>query len=311
MFPPSASEQLPPEVNLAALTRPPQQALHPELLASWMQRTAAFSAPQPPIRGELAANGTGWLIGTGSIRRRLFPRAAAVFDRSGLLVALGPSVTYYLGHPHPVALLAAMLGLVASPMMAFGLWTRLRARRERARAHSIGIPDGVPAGTHVHLRATVCEQPTVLTPAIGAGAVLFRNRLLTVDETRGIDFWVELAGGQKIKVSARQALFLNPPATPPVPAACGPVWLSSGTTAPHRRVHLQPDPPTGAPLWRRLLRPTLRESALRPNDEVELWGILDREPAPEGEGGPGRGAPLRTVLRAGGSVHLYVKKIPG
>jgi hypothetical protein len=311
LVPPPAATPLPARSDWQALTRPaPPPGLPVQVVSDWMKRTAGLSAPRAPRQGDLEPNGTGWVIGLGSVRRRMFPRAAMAVDRSGLLAPMAPAVSHYLGFGNELLpFLGVMAAVVAVPFAVLELWARLAGRRERARARSIDRPDAVESGSHVTFRATVCEQPTVPTLGGGAGSVLFRNRLLGTDETRGIDFWVELPGGQHVKVSARDAILLDHPAAIENPPACGPVWL--GVAARGERVYtrLQPEPPPAPPRWHRLLRPQLRESALLPGQSLQLWGILDREPAPDGERGPGRTTPLRTILRARKGVHLYLRSL--
>jgi hypothetical protein len=305
----SLSTPLPARSDWQALTRPaPPPGLPADVVSAWMKRTAGLSAPRAPREGDLVPNGTGWVLGLGSIRRRMFPRAALAVDRSGLLAPISPAISYYLGFGNDLLpFLGVMAAVVAIPFAVLELCARIAGRRERARARPIDRPDAVDPGTHVTFRATVCEQPTVPALARGAGSVLYRNRLLGTDETRGIDFWVELPGGQHVKVSARDAILLDHPAPTPDPPACGPVWLGAAPRGERVFTRLQPAPPTGPSLWHRLLRPRLRESALLPGTSIQLWGILDREPAPDGERGPGRTTPLRTVLRARNDVRLYVQ----
>ena len=278
-------------------------------VSAWMKKTAWLSAPRAPRDGDLAPNGTGWVVGLGSIRRRLYPRAAQAFDRSGLLVSLAPAVTFLIGQPTTEVLLAVMVAIAGTPFALFEAWARVASRRERARAVPLERPEAVAPGTHVRFRATVCPQPTLTTAAGTTAAVLVRNQIPGLDETRGIDFWVETPGGQRVKVSARRAIFLNPARRGPRQPACGPVWFGSASRSDGVHSRIQPDPPTGTPLWRRLFRPHLREVALRPGDKVDLWGVLEKEPAHDAEGGPGRGTPLRPVLRARGSIHLFVRKL--
>ena len=290
----------PKETALAPRSR--KGALDAGEVTAWMERTEGLAAPRAPAEGALAANRTGWLVGLGGLRRRFFPRVGLVVERMAPVLtgyAFARMVIGLLGlDPHWVTLVASMIGMVTIPMGTLELVARRRMGRARRRALSVDSPDGVAPGTYVHLRGTVVAQPTARTLARGTAAVIFRNRVWWgADETRAIDFWVELADGQRVKVSARQAILLDAPRPVREPAACGPVFLGSdpdgGGFPPVFR--LCPEPITGAPWWR-LVYTRLRESSLGPGDPIELWGALEQELNPEAERGGSRNPPLATVI---------------
>jgi hypothetical protein len=157
------------------------------------------------------------------------------------------------------------------------------------------------------VRGRVVDQPTVTTLFRGEAAVLFRSRLGGVDETRGLDFLIELEDGQRARVSVRGSVLLDRPRRTRQAPVCGSVsvdQLASGGTP---RLQLDPDPPPSS--WDRAFPPRLFESAVCPGDEVEVIGVLHHEPGTDGHSAPGRQPPMRHVLRSSPSLPLCVRTV--
>jgi hypothetical protein len=285
-----------------------ERARDAEAVAAWMAQTRGLAAPAPPGDGPLAPNGTGWLVGAGGTIRRLFPRGARVADSTVALAAFWPAVAGWLGlQPAGLSALvgiALLVGLALSPWLALRTWSARHLRRQLAAAACIGRPDDAPPGTLVRLTGVVVDQPTVPSLFLGRPSVLFRNRLGLADEVRGIDFVIECEGGERLRVSARDAVLMDPPVRTPWPPACGPVVASAfGSPFPHLRPAER-----GARLGRLSSR-RAGESSVGPGDRVEVAGLLERGPAPDGSAVPGRGTPLASRLRAAPGGLLIVRKV--
>jgi hypothetical protein len=280
--------------------------LRPDEAAVWLARTRGLTAPVPPADGDLPPNGTGWLLGFGTIGGRLHPRlglAVACCAGAGVLVALWADL---LGWRRPpwlaLALLGALVPLVASCVLRFVV--RWGLRRRFVRGTRPGRLAEVGPGTLVRVTGVIAAQPVVPTLFSGAPAVLFRSCIANADEVRGIDFELELDGGQQARVCVRGAFLVDRPTRAPHPPACGPVY--AGPAAEGFRARLRSallDEPS--PVFRTF--GARHESSVGPGDRVEVAGVLQHELAPEAAGPFDRGMPTRFVLRAGPGRPLLVR----
>jgi hypothetical protein len=282
----------------------------PEAVAAWLDRTAGLTAPAPPPDGDLGPNGTGWLIAVNGTAERLLPAAARLVTSGGPLTGavgfvLGAAANLAVAAPTPVLAAGCGVALPALSLAGFALTWRRRLGRQLATATLIRRIGDVPSGSLVRFEGVVAAGPTVPTLFRGEPAVLFRNRIGGADETRGIDFFVELEAGLRVRVAVRDAFLLDAPERAPSEPACGPVAAVRGDGPPRIRSEIL----AGRRLWRRLVPPALYESAVGPGTRVEICGVLERAPAPDGEAVPGRGTPLRAVVRARDEVKLLVRRL--
>ena len=285
---------------------------------SWPWRSLAtapdgFMAPVPAeAEGEgqgnaLGANGTGWLIGIGGNAARSFPRAMAMAYRAFPLCCLGPSLAQMFHLPGLPGALAAGF----APLLGFFAAAKLTADARLCRQMALTPPSPTLAdpapGTLVRVRGLIVDQPTIPSLFRGRPAVLTRNRVGPGEETRGIDFWLQDAAGQRLRVQVRGAFLLDRPTRLHDLPICDPVSCDwSNWTGPRLRPHL----PTARPLRHRLLPPRLFESAVGPGDEIEVCGLVERETGPEGVARPGRGTPLYWALRGSARTPLLVRRAP-
>lgn len=279
----------------------------PEAVAAWLDRTAGLIAPPAPPDGDLPANGTGWLIAAGSTPERLRPASVAFVGRGAPLAGaagglLGAAVDLAVAAPGPLLAAGVGLALPSAIWLGFAVSWRRSLATQLATAGYVRRVEDVPSGTLVRLEGVVSAGPTVPTLFRGEPAVLFRNRVGAADETRGIDFFVELEAGLRVRIAARDAFLLDMPERAPSEPACGPVAAVRGEGPARIRSEIL----AGRRLWRRLVPPALFESSVGPGARVHVCGLLEREPAPDGEGAPGRGTPLRAVVRARDDVRLLV-----
>ena len=180
-------------------------------------------------------------------------------------------------------------------------------RRRLARAVRPGCLAEIEPGRLVRLTGVIAPQPTVPTLFRGIPAVLFRNRLGGADETRGIDFLLDVDGGGQATICVRQALFLDRPTRTREPPACGPVGIEAfGEGRRHRLRSVLVIEPS---LFLRLSRPARHESAVAPGDRIEVFGFLHQEAAPDTAGAFDRHVPVRFAVRAGAQLPLVVRRI--
>jgi hypothetical protein len=284
--------------ELRALRR--KEGVDADTVTRWMDQTRGLAAPEAGEHGELAANGCGWVVGLGGPSKRGSPRLFRCFALSGGTIALGTALSGSPGLGHSVlALIALSLAPMASLGLACYVGARRRLRRQLAAARLWSGRDQIAPGTLVRMRGVVAAQPTVPSLFRGVPAVLFRNTVAVAEETRGIDFLLEVPGAQ-VKVAVRRAMLLDRPRRIGHPPVCGPVYPGA------RR--LQPDTVSYVPLMSRLLSP--RESSIGPGDEVEVCGVLDHEPARDGAGPFDRHIATDLVIRAVDRGLLLVRKLP-
>jgi hypothetical protein len=274
-------------------------------VTAWMEQTRGLVAPDPPGEGDLVPNGTGWLVGLGGPGRRTHPRLSRWIGGVGGLAAMGGAWMHLFRLPDSVPLFLAVSVAPVLVILAgyeLSVWRAVR-RWLPPRAAGRRLAELV-TGTPVRLTGVVASQPTVPSLFRGIPAVLFRNRVAGADETRGIDFDLDLDDGQRLRVSVRNALLLDRPRRTREPLACGPISIEA-TPGGARR--LQPAPPSGPGWWSRFLSLFRRESHVGPGDRVEVWGILDHEPVPQAGLTPDRRLPSRFVLRAGNKRPVIVR----
>jgi hypothetical protein len=280
--------------------------LDPAILTHWMEQTRGLAAPDAPATGALTPNGTGWLVGAGSVTRRIHPRLARWVARSACLAAMGPTWVNLLELP-PVFPVVLAMGL-ALPGALFGagrLLAHAAMARRLSEAAEITRLAGLPHGTVVRVAGRVAARATVPTLFRGVPAVLFRNQAGGADETRGIDFSLELADGQRVEIAVRQALLLDRPRVTREPPACGPV--SADLWDRDDVLRLGSDLLRRPSLWSRVFGRTLRESSIGPGDRVEICGVLHHEAAPDAVSPFDRHVPVGFVLRASPGMPLLVR----
>jgi hypothetical protein len=271
----------------------------------WIQSTLGLAAPEPPASGDLDANRSGWLLGVGDLRRRLYPRLDGWIGVSTGLSMMGSVWVDVLNLPHrwPVVLAAGM-----APFLAFicglNVLAGVNVKRQLARGLRPARLSDVPAGSLVTITGVIAEQPTVPSLFRGNPAVLFRNQLGLVDETRGIDFVLELPAGERARVNVRGAVLLDRPQRTPRPLACGPV--STYRLSRWGRTMLQSDLYSQLRFWPRMAAP--RESSLGPGARVEVCGMVDHRLDPDVAATFDRHLPVGFVLRAGRDAPLYVRR---
>lgn len=272
---------------------------------AWLDLTRVLAAPEARPGTPLAPNGTGWLIAVGSPPRRRFPRLLGCVERLGGLVALGPVWADLLDIQH--TFVRILLG--AAPFLAaYGAPFLLSFASLRAQLGRAVVPDGLDEtgpGTLVRVTGVIANQPTVPTLFRGVPSVLSRNRARGTDETRGIDFRLDLEGGRSVHVSVQGALLLDRPVRLHEPPACGPVITKWGKPPSRLYSGLVMNPP----LWDRVFKTRHHEVSVGPGDRVEVCGVLDRRPAPQGEGPVGRGTPILTELHGTEKTPLLVRRV--
>lgn len=265
-----------------------------------IDRTAGLLAPAARLEGELVPNGVGWRLGEGGPTRRLFPRLLRWSFWWGALGYVGSNGASFLGLSPDLAFLVGLLHFTAY-LGAVRLAAELRVRR-LWRAPRAERPSDWPSGTAVRLTGVVAPAATVPSLFRGTPAVLFKSATGFAQRTQGIDFDLDLEGGQRARICVRRALLVDRATRTSEPPACGPV-----TAHEHR---LASALFTGPSLWGRLFGPGRRyEAAVGPGDRVEVWGVLHHEPAPDALAPFARQMPTRPVLRAPTRGLLLVRRL--
>ncbi|HEY0709375.1 MAG TPA: hypothetical protein VGG33_21375 [Polyangia bacterium] len=243
-----------------------------------------------------------WLLLPPGARGCLLPISilAALSIVTGVLTtALSPQLLLWVYG-------TAMLPILTAPVLADSRVRRLFNRR--SALHSLA---GRRRGDMVKIRGRVAAGPTFETmglrrPAVMAsyaGTVTYVTGHITdglsrpLHETRGLDFSVELANGERIVVRPSGAYFLSQP-----PETRRLFWGRNmeGLPTPLRR--LARLDAQGA-----VNETILGETSLSPGEEVEVLGVLDHEVSPEASAA-GRGARLQAVLRAGPLTPLLIRR---
>jgi hypothetical protein len=297
-------------ISPSDLVRLRRGELDPDVVADLAARAAGLAAPRAPPAGDLVANGSGWLIGRGDPREQVYrplPQGARLLVLTSIMI--GQVVTPFV----PTRWFPALLLGIAIPAVFVDAWIvpRLKLRRLLKRAKRLARLAGVPDGTLVRAVGTIGPQAAVPTLFRGVPAVLFRNRIDSADETRGLDFRLELDEGGDAKVAVRGGFLLDAPTRTREPPACGPVSAHSVDGHQTLRSDL-----FGA-AWGSDLQvlSSLRslvgryESSVGPGDRVEVCGVVRHVPAPDVEARFLRVPPMRPVLEAGEGTPLLVRRV--
>jgi hypothetical protein len=298
-------------ISPSDLVRLRRGELDPNAVADLAARAAGLSAPAAPPEGDLVPNGSGWLIGTGERRRQLYPelnRRADPWERFlPLFTGPGMSLSFAV---HSRLLGALAVGIPILVLLASAIVPRRKVRRQLQRAERADRLASVPEGTLVRVTGTIGSQAAVPTLFRGIPAVLFRNRIATAHETRGLDFFLDLDEGGQARVAVRRAFLLDAPTRTREPPACGPVSAHSVG----RYQELRSDLFAG--VWASdlealsSLRPLVGryESSVGPGDRVEVCGVVRHVPAPDVEARFLRVPPMRSVIEAGEDLPLLVRR---
>jgi hypothetical protein len=257
-----------------ALLAPAAAALPPSvgLTRAGERAGTSYDAPHVRFAHEHPANGTGWLIATGGTAVRLRPAGLhALLGGAGTAVIL--ALMHVAGGLASLQALALLPGLAATLALTSAGAHALMKRRLAGCRLTERLAETSPGAT-VRLVGTISAQETVPSLFARRPTVLCRSRLVLADETRGIDFWLETAASERVRVHIRNALMLDRP----------------------QRL-LVGQPVSGA-----------HEVALCPGDQIELCGQLHRHADPAGQAAPGRGTPLGWSLRAPRGGFLLVQR---
>ena len=281
------------------------------LIAGWEQ-SAGLRAPPAPEEGALVPNGTGYLIAVGPVSQRVYPKTSAVASAlSGLSVPVLAAMPFLLVPapygPLGVVVLGALACWLPRALLDGITRSRLEHRVKTAAAKSTTTASALdPArrGQLVCFTGTVAEQPTVPSLFTGRPVVLATSDCAGVAETRGIDFDVQLAGGERVRVPARDALLLGRGRRVRGQPSCGPLTLTVAGGAPRLHSALLSTDGWLARLWGL----TARELTLGPGDAVEICGALDFEDDRDLQRGFSRGPALRPVLRPWGGAPVIVRR---
>lgn len=279
-------------------------------MAGWEQ-SAGLRAPPAPEEGALVPNGTGYLVAVGPVSQRVYPKAAALASVfSGLSVPVLAAIPFLLV-PSPYGPLGVIgLGALAC-WLPRALLDGITRSRLKHRLKTAGTATTVPAsatrrGKLVRFAGVVAEQATVPSLFNGRPVVLATSDCAGVAETRGIDFDVQLASGERVRVSARDAVLLGRGERVRGQPSCGPLTLTVAGGAPRLHSALLSTDGWAA----RFVGMTARELTLGPGDAVEICGALDFEPDLDTQRGFARGPAMRAVLRPWGEAPVIVEKQP-
>jgi hypothetical protein len=281
--------------------------LDADVITALVEVSAGLAAPAPPPEGDLVPNGTGWRLSQGNAAQRIHPRLWRWVFRMAWLGSFGPFWATLLGLPH--SFIATLL-LGVAPFGVLHTGTHLSARRALRTLERAPSPTRIvdaPSGSSVRLEGMVVSEATVPTLFRGIPAVLFKSRLGGAVQTQGIDFDLRLDGGERVRVSVRDALVGDRPERAPGPPACGPVKVVWG---PERgQAQLASDIFAGPSLLGRLRDARRRyEAVIAPGDRIEVCGVLHHEPDPDARAPFSRQMPTRAVIRAG-KLPLLVRRL--
>ena len=278
------------------------------LIAGWEQ-SAGLRAPPAPEEGALVPNGTGYLIAVGPVSQRVYPKTSAVASvLSGLSVPVLAAMPFLLVPapygPLGVVVLGALACWLPRALLDGITRSRLEHRVKTTATSTASALDPARRGQLVCFTGTVAAQPTVPSLFTGRPVVLATSDCAGVAETRGIDFDVQLAGGEHVRVPARDAVLLGRGRRVRGQPSCGPLTVTvTGGAARLQSALLSTDG------WlARLWGLTARELTLGPGDAVEICGALDFEEDPNMQRGFSRGPALRPVLRPWGGAPVIVRK---
>jgi hypothetical protein len=281
--------------------------LDPNAVAALAARAAGLSAPAAPPEGDLAPNGVGWRIGVGDLEQQVYPalakRARGFLAAVSWLMIVAGGISAVGPLKWPVlwsSLAVALFGLRASGR---------RVRQQLRRARRVACLDDVPDGTLVRVVGVIPPQATVPTLFAGVPAVLSRNKMGAAEETRGVDFVLDLDGGEQAKVAVRRSFLLDRLRRRREPPACGPL-TTEAVDGVHflrsdmlRNLGLQS---SFGPLYSPI--PARYESSVGPGDRVEVCGVVHHELAADVVPRSSRQIPTRAVLAAGEDTPLLVRR---
>jgi hypothetical protein len=159
-------------------------------------------------------------------------------------------------------------------------------------------PEEVRLDGRIESLAPPFETPGSVIPAVFARSIYvtrpaYQHQAATYnDETRGVDFVVRIASGERVQLAARQVRLHDLPTR---------VWQPNLPELQRRGGDLQRSPVLRLP-------PMVRELAVHPGDRVEVAGVLVREVAAAGEAVLGRGTPLVTrLVPTPGATHVWLR----
>jgi hypothetical protein len=273
-----------------------------------MDISAGLAAPAPPPEGDLIPNGTGWRLSQGTVAERMHPRLWGLAMRSGVvLFGFGATQTTLLGIHSLLATTALSVAPLVLFMGALNVSVAIKLHPLRRAPRPPQLAD-CPPGTTVRLQGVVVSDATVPTLFRGAPAVLFKSVVGSGHQTQGIDFDLQLEGGERVRIAVRRAMLLDRPLRTREPPACGPVrvdWASEPG-----RPRLASDIFSAASLLSRIRAARPRyEAAIAPGDRIEVCGVLHQEPDPDARAPFSRQLPVRTVIRAGNELPLLVRRL--
>jgi hypothetical protein len=281
--------------------------LDPDAVAALAERAVGLSAPAAPPEGDLAPNGVGWVIGAGDLQQQVYPDLA---NRARWLPLFLPFALAVLGEISPSQGVYRS-ALIASCAVA---WVGLRApwnraKRQLRRASRVTRLDDVPDGSLVRVVGVIRPQATVPTLFAGVPAVLSRSRMGPAQETRGVDFVLELETGEQAKVAVRRSFLLDRPQRRREPPACGPVTTDTVDDVHVLRSDMLRELGLSAnsgPISGRSSR--RYESSVGPGDRVEVCGVVHHEVSADVVPRSSRQVPTRAVLSAGENIPLLVRR---
>jgi hypothetical protein len=292
-----------PPLSRDALAQLRRGELPPAEVTALVERMAGLAAPPAPPEGDLVPNGSGWVIAVGGRDRQLYPafnqkmwrwRMSALWF---IWLATVPIGSTYLR-------ISIWSALVAFSTVSFTL-SGVKLRRHLRAAKPVDRLSDVPDGTVVRVTGVIGPQAAVPTLFRGVPAVLFRNRMAAANETRGIDFTLDVADGDQAKVAVRRAFLLDPPRRIWAPAACGPVVTQyEGGSYVLRSEMFRPLSFLSRFIGR-------YESSVGPGDRVEVCGIVRHDLAPDVVPRSSRQVPTRVVLTGDEDTPLLVRRRPG
>jgi len=295
-------------LSTADVARLRRGELDARTVSALMEKTAGLAAPPAPPEGDLIPNGTGWRLGEGGPLKRIHPRLWKWALRSAALTGFGPTWAILLNVQHSF-LASISLGVLPFALMygSFSLLATMKLRALMRAPTRANLAEGQPGET-VRLEGVVAPGPSVPTLFRGRPAVLFMSAAGAVQQSQGIDFDLDMAGGQRVRVSVRRALLLDRLTRTREPPACGPISVDLSPEPGGNRLtsNLLNDP---SPLSYLFGEGRRYEASIGPGDRVEVCGVLHHEPDPDARAPFARQIPIRTVIRAGSKQPLLVRRL--
>jgi hypothetical protein len=179
------------------------------LPAKPLEGACALAVPEAPPTGDLVPNGTGWVIGGGTVGQRMYPRpwsrAHWTLPFLAANLYMGLIGVHHLGHVTSLVLALAPVTLSIG-VLRFLVGAKLRRLDTADRPARVAA---APLGAVVRLCGVIVPQATVPTLLRGRPAVLFKSRVDGAEQTQGIDFQLELEDGQRVDICVRGAFLLD------------------------------------------------------------------------------------------------------